>query len=54
MVIRVRDWNTPSYIVKEEIKRFAMRIETGKRALKFEEKIKRVSQTTNYLKSAWR
>jgi len=32
------DWNTPSYIVREETKAQLLRIETGKRAVSFEEK----------------
>lgn len=34
------DWNTPSHIVREKAKKFVMRIESGQKALKFEEKIR--------------
>jgi hypothetical protein len=34
------DWNTPGYIVREETKTKVLRIESGKRAVKFEEKIR--------------
>lgn len=29
------DWNTPSYIVREETKRLVMKTKSGKRVLKF-------------------
>lgn len=38
------DWNTPSYMVREETKRQLLRIEAGKRAVKFEEKIREKSE----------
>jgi hypothetical protein len=39
------DWATPNYIVQEETKRDLLRIETGKRATRYETKIRR--QRTN-------
>lgn len=35
------DWCTPGYIIKEETKRQALKIEIGRRALIFKEKIVR-------------
>lgn len=34
------DWNTPGYIIREETKRDKLRIEAGRRAMKYEEKIR--------------
>jgi len=46
-------WNIPSYIIREEIKRQLLRIEIGKRAVSFEDKIREKSDN-NILKEYFR
>jgi len=47
------NWNTPGYIVREETRRQLLRIEPGKRIIKFDEKI-RVNSNNNILKECFR